>query len=74
MSTYRPRLDPPLTEAFAKDPVEEEFLDRFNAALAPLEDSSYRDLPERLPTLHIVGSPRSGTTPPSPKLLAKGAR
>jgi len=55
----QPRVDPPLSAAFAKDPADERFIAQLNAALAPLEDAGYRDLPERLPTLHIVGAPRS---------------
>jgi hypothetical protein len=58
----RPRIDPPLSGSFAKDPREEAFLDELNAAVAPMEDAGYRDLEERFPTLHIVGAPRSGTT------------
>jgi hypothetical protein len=59
---FRPRVDPPLSPAFAKDPADERFVEDLNAALAPMEDAGYRDLPETRPTLHIVGAPRSGTT------------
>lgn len=57
-----PRQDPEFAGAFAKDPADEELLGLLNQALAPLEDASYRDLPETYPTLHVVGVPRSGTT------------
>ncbi len=59
---YRRRLDPALAEGFRKDPLEEDFLERLNGVLRPAEEEDYRDLPERLPTLHVIGAPRSGTT------------
>lgn len=59
---FRARVDPPLAAAFAKDPDEERFLEEFNATLAPAEEAAYRDLDERLPTVHVIGAPRSGTT------------
>jgi hypothetical protein len=59
---YRRRRDPELAEGFRKDPAEEDFLERVNGLLGPAEEREYRDLPERLPTLHVVGAPRSGTT------------
>jgi hypothetical protein len=59
---FRPRVDPPLSPAFSKDPADERFIEELNAALAPMEDAGYGDLPEIRPTLHIVGAPRSGTT------------
>lgn len=62
MPPYQRRIDPELSEQYAKDPVEEEFLERLNAALAPFEAAEERDLPEALPTLHVIGAPRSGTT------------
>lgn len=57
-----PRHDPDVASAFAKDPADEELLGTLNAALAPVEQASYLELPETYPTLHIVGVPRSGTT------------
>ena len=54
--------EPVLAGAFRKDPADEAFLGQFNRALADFEDASYGDLPERLPTLHVIGAPRSGTT------------
>ncbi|MDW8338385.1 MAG: sulfotransferase [Thermoleophilia bacterium] len=57
-----PRNDPELAAEFAKDAADEELLATLNAALASAEESSYRDLPESYPTLHVVGVPRSGTT------------
>jgi Sulfotransferase family len=59
--TVRPD-EPELAVSFRKDPAEEAFLARLNATLAGFEDEGYRDLPEELPTLHVVGAPRSGTT------------
>jgi hypothetical protein len=54
--------EPELADAFRKDPADEAFLGELNAALADFEDRSYGDLPEELPTLHVIGAPRSGTT------------
>lgn len=59
---FQARVDPPLAEAFAKDPEDERFLERLNATLAPAEEAAYRDLDEDLPTVHVIGAPRSGTT------------
>jgi hypothetical protein len=59
---YRRRRDPDLAEGYRKDPSEEDFLERINGLLGAAEEREYRDLPERLPTLHVVGAPRSGTT------------
>jgi len=57
------RIDPEdLAEPFAKDPAEEELLERLNAALAPHEEADYLDVEEVYPTLHVIGVPRSGTT------------
>jgi hypothetical protein len=56
------RREPQLSAAFRKDPEAELFLDRLNAILAPHQEQDYQDLPERYPTLHIIGAPRSGTT------------
>lgn len=54
--------EPELAEDFRKDPADEEFIGALNAALSGFEAESLRDLPERLPTLHVIGAPRSGTT------------
>jgi hypothetical protein len=62
MSNPVQRQDPDVLPAHRKDPGEEDFLGRFNAALAPLEEELLADLPERHPTLFVVGAPRSGTT------------
>ena len=59
--TVRPD-EPELAVSYRKDPTEESFLARLNATLAGFEDEGYRDLPEELPTLHVIGAPRSGTT------------
>ena len=56
------RTDARLSDAYRKDPRQEAFLEQLNAALAPGERASYRELEERFPTLHVVGAPRSGTT------------
>ena len=58
------RIDPEdLTEAFAKDQSEEDFLEQLNLALAPRAEADYREeLAEAYPTLHVIGVPRSGTT------------
>lgn len=57
-----PRHDPPFAPAYAKDSADEELLATLNAALGPVEESSYLELDEEYPTLHVVGVPRSGTT------------
>jgi LPS sulfotransferase NodH len=62
MRPYQRRADPELTETFAKDAGEEDFLEHLNAVLAPHEEAGYLDLEERFPTLHVIGAPRSGTT------------
>lgn len=59
---YRPRLDPELAGAFAKNASDEQFLDRLNAHLFPHAQAEYLDLEESVPTLHVIGVPRSGTT------------
>lgn len=56
------QAEPHLSPGYAKDPVEEAFLERINAILAPSEREEYADLPEQFPTLHVIGVPRSGTT------------
>ena len=58
-----PRTDPKLAAAFAKDAADEAFLDRLNDLLAPAEEASYQhNLIETLPTIHVIGAPRTGTT------------
>jgi hypothetical protein len=61
-STYTRRADPELAPKFAKDPVEEGFLEHLNAVLAGAADSELEDVGEPYPTLHVIGVPRSGTT------------
>jgi len=57
------RIEPDLTERFRKDPEKEAFLSRLNRILAPYQEEDYvPDLPERYPTVHVIGVPRSGTT------------
>lgn len=62
MPPYQRRNDPQLSAAFAKDPAEEDFLEQLNLRLSPHEEADQRELAEELPTLHVVGAPRSGTT------------
>lgn len=59
---YQRRKDPTLSDAFAKDAEQEDFLEGLNRTLAPRAEAGYRDLPEQYPTLHVIGAPRSGTT------------
>lgn len=59
---YRRRTDPELAAGFRKDAAEEDFLERVNRVLGADEQARAVDLPERLPTLHVIGAPRSGTT------------
>lgn len=54
--------EPPLAGTFRKNPADEAFIGELNEALADFEDRSYRPLDEALPTLHVIGAPRSGTT------------
>jgi hypothetical protein len=54
--------EPELAAGFRKDPDGEAFLGDLNAALAAFEDERYAALEETLPTLHVIGAPRSGTT------------
>jgi LPS sulfotransferase NodH len=62
MRPYQRRADPELSRQFSKDPSEEDFLERLNGLLAPHEEAEYLNLEEELPTLHVIGAPRSGTT------------
>lgn len=57
-----PRDDPEFADEFAKAPADEALLVTLNAALAPVEEEAYLELPETYPTLHVIGVPRSGTT------------
>ena len=52
----------PLAAGFRKDEAEESFLSELNLRLAAAHDLELIDQPERFPTLHVVGPPRSGTT------------
>lgn len=62
MIDYQRRTDPPLAPAFAKDPAQEDFLERLNLLLAPHAAAEDTETEERFPTLHVVGAPRSGTS------------
>lgn len=47
---------------YEKDRDYEEFIEHFNEYLAPFEEERYHDLEETLPSVHVIGVPRSGTT------------
>lgn len=64
------RVEPQLTLPYRKDPKDETFLRKLNSILAPFQVEEYRDLAELYPTLHIIGAPRSGTTPLSQLISA----
>ncbi|GAA5521831.1 sulfotransferase [Aliifodinibius salicampi] len=51
-----------VTEKFEKDRRYEEFIEAFNNHLEPFEQEHYRELEETLPSVHVIGVPRSGTT------------
>src|SRR4051812_11135485 len=54
--------DPVLADEYRKDTPTEDFLAELNAELVEFEDGRYERLQETLPTLHVIGAPRSGTT------------
>lgn len=56
------RIDQKLTEEFSKDHNFERILTSLNNTLAKEEKSLLLNCPEKYPTLHIIGAPRSGTT------------
>ncbi len=56
------RIEQPLTKAFAKDQEFESYLSLLNASLHEIEQTLYKDLEEKYPTIHIIGAARSGTT------------
>ena len=56
------RQEPPLTQRFQKNAKDEAFLERLNDALAPMQESMYKELPDRYPTVQVIGVPRSGST------------
>ncbi len=51
-----------LTPRYAKDPEEEDFLERLNQALEGVERTAYRDVSDSRPLAFVVGVPRTGTT------------
>lgn len=51
-----------VTDRFEKDRSYEEFIEQFNDHLASFEQEYYQDLEETLPSVHVIGVPRSGTT------------
>ena len=57
-----PFNDPDALDAALADPEREEFLERLNAWLVLHADAEHRQLAETVPTLHVIGAPRSGTT------------
>ena len=56
------REDQNFLEKFKKNPEFENVLHVLNESLFQAENDGYKNLPEEHATLHIVGSPRSGTT------------
>jgi hypothetical protein len=56
------RVDAALAAAYQKNAADEDFLAWLNQTLAGPERASYTDRPERFPTVHVLGAPRSGTT------------
>ena len=56
------RDEPPVGKEFQKERKEEDFLKYFNQILQPHHDEEYAELEETMPTLHVIGVPRSGTT------------
>ena len=56
------RDEPPVGKEFQKERKEEDFLKHFNQILQPHHDEEYAELEETMPTLHVIGVPRSGTT------------
>lgn len=54
--------EPELAAGFRKDRADEAFLKELNTALIRFEEERYRSLSEELPTVHVIGTPRSGTT------------
>lgn len=57
------RKEPEVAFKYRKDTNEERFLFKLNNILAPYQEKEYQELKETSPTLHIIGVPRSGTTP-----------
>lgn len=56
------RTDPEMVEKYRKDATDELFLANLNSELRLLEECFHSDHPTELPSLYIVGVPRSGTT------------
>ncbi len=56
------RIDNQLTENFAKNTNFEKYISELNNSLYEVQDDFIENLPEKYPTLHILGAPRSGTT------------
>lgn len=58
------RKEPEVTQGYKKDPEDERFLEKLNGILGRHQEEDYQgNLEEIYPTLHIIGAPRSGTTP-----------
>lgn len=51
-----------VNQRFEKDRAYEQFIEDFNDHLASFESEQYRELPETIPSAHVIGVPRSGTT------------
>ena len=56
------RIEQSLTKEFAKDQEFESYLSLLNSSLCEIEESLYKELEEEYPTIHIIGTARSGTT------------
>ena len=62
IKNYSLRIDHKVTSRFSKDQEFEKYLFLMNNALFSEEQLLYENREENLPTLHILGAPRSGTT------------
>lgn len=54
--------EPVLSDRYAKDHFEENFLSLLNGHLADFERETYQDLDQSSPCIYVCGAPRSGTT------------
>lgn len=62
MSESRMSNSSRLTSEYRKDEEQEAFLTDLNNALLELEERQKQDRPKVLPSIHVLGIPRSGTT------------
>ena len=56
------RTEQQVTDAFSKNQEFENYLSLLNNSLFPAEQHLYKNYPEKYPTIHVIGAPRSGTT------------